>query len=125
MVVGIGVDCEGIGRMERSLSRPGFLQRVFSMEEQKLIMARKGRRRVEAATSCFAAKEAFLKATGQGLGGFVLADIAALRKESGAPYYELNGPPRAFCEENGLTVHLSITHGGGLAIAVAVLEKRE
>ena len=43
------------------------------------------------------AKEAFLKACGRGLSGFPLAEISALRKESGAPYLHLSGSAASFC----------------------------
>ena len=44
----------------------------------------------------FAAKEAFLKAAGTGLGGFALSELALLRAENGAPYFELQGRAAAW-----------------------------
>ena len=64
-----------------------------------------------------------MKACGKGLGGFALADIQALRAESGAPYYALEGAAAAHMAENGLHVSLSLSHEGGLAAAFTVLEK--
>ena len=80
-------------------------------------------RRAASAAANFAAKEAFLKACGKGLGGFALADIQVLRAESGAPYYALKGAAAAHMAENGLHVSLSLSHEDGLAAAFAVLEK--
>lgn len=124
MIYGIGVDGAAIGRIAKSMEKTRFLQRVFSAEEQALLaaIAAEGKRR-ETAAANFAAKEAFLKAAHVGLGGFALNEIAALRAESGMPYYRFSGAAAAFCEERGLAAHLSLSHEEGLAIAFAVLEK--
>jgi len=39
----------------------------------------------------FAAKEAFSKALGTGVRGFLLAEVSVLRNELGAPYLALSG----------------------------------
>ena len=62
-------------------------------------------------------------AVGTGLGGFALCDLAVLRRESGAPYFALTGPAAAWAAEQGVTVHLSLTHERGLANAIVILEK--
>ena len=82
MIVGIGVDCTSVSRLAASIQRPHFVQRVFGQAEQALLQSRGGRA-AETAAANFAAKEAFLKAVGTGLGGFALADIQAVRRESG------------------------------------------
>lgn len=124
MVVGIGMDCVQVDRMKKSLARPRFWERVFSPEERALLDSLAAHRRVQSAAACFAAKEAFLKAAGTGLGGFSLEEVAALRREGGAPYYAFGGKAAAFMEEKGLTAHLSLSHENGLAFAFAVLEER-
>ena len=73
----------------------------------------------------FAAKEAFLKAAGTGLGGFALTDLTVLRKESGAPYFALTGPAAEWTAANALTPHLSLTHENGLACAFVILEQNK
>jgi len=123
VIYGIGIDSIGIDRVARSLQRPHFGERVFSAAEREMIGALPGKRAHETAAGCFAAKEALLKAAGLGLGGFALDDIAALRRETGAPYYHFAGKAARFMAENGLTAHLSITHDGGVATAFALLEK--
>ena len=123
MIYGIGADMVQVERMAKSIQRPHFVKRVFSLEEQALLESRGPRRAAETAAANFAAKEAFLKACGMGLGGLSLAEMAALRRESGAPYFKLSGMAAAFCEENRLQCHLSITHDGGFAAAFVVLEK--
>lgn len=131
MIYGIGCDLCGIQRMEQSLTGAHgetFAARVFGPEEG----ARLGlpwrqpptKTMRQSAAANFAAKEAFLKAAGRGLGGFALAEIQSLRLPSGAPYYVLGGKTAAWMEENGLTAHLTMTHEGDMAMAVCILEKR-
>lgn len=124
MIFGIGVDSLRIGRMEKSMQNPRFVQRVFAPQEQAMLAQRTGTKAAGAA-SCFAAKEAFLKALGKGLGSLPLCEIAALRREGGAPYYSLYGAAAAYCAERGLQAHLSITHEGGVATAFAVVEQAD
>ena len=96
---------------------------MFGEEERAFLEKLPPARRAASAAANFAAKEAFLKACGKGLGGFALADIQALRAESGAPCYALRGAAAAHMAENGLHASLSLSHEGGLAAAFAVLEK--
>ncbi len=122
MIYGIGMDCVEIARMQKSMESQHFQRRVFS-EEERALFPQKGRQAAATAAVCFAAKEAFLKACGRGLSGFPLAEISALRKESGAPYLHVSGSAASFCQEQGLLCHLSLCHEGGLAFAYVVLEK--
>ena len=115
-ILGIGVDLCAPARMERALGREAFLHRVFSPEEQALLAARSGKAKWETAAANFAAKEAFLKACGKGLGGFALAEIAVLRRESGAA--------AAWLAARGGAAHLSLSHDAGMACAFTVLEGR-
>ncbi len=123
MIYGIGIDSVRISRIENSLRRPSFLRRVYSADEQALIQSKKGRRSAETAAACFAAKEAFLKAAGVGIGGFNLAELSFLRRPSGEPYCEPQGKAAGFVEKNRLRCHLSITHEADIATAVVLLEK--
>ena len=120
MIFGIGTDLCAADRMAAKLQKPAFVQRVFSPAEQALLNGRGGTHRAETAAANFAAKEAFLKAAGTGLGGFALTDLAVLRKESGAPYFALTGPAA-----DALTPHLSLTHENGLACAFVILEQNK
>lgn len=125
MVFGVGIDCVKIERIAKSVQKPRFLQRVYSDGERALFESRGEKHAAESAAANFAAKEAFFKATGGGLGSFALSDVAALRKPSGEPYFALTGSAAAYMEENRLRASLSMTHDSGLAIAFVVLEKIE
>ena len=125
MILGIGIDLCDAGRMEKSLAKQSFVDRVFAPSEQALLSTRGGRHRAETAAANFAAKEAFLKAAGTGLGGFALAELAVLRQESGAPYFALTGAAAAWAAAHSVNVHVSLSHESGLANAVVVLETQE
>ena len=89
MILGIGIDLCDAQRIEKSLEKPSFCDYVYAPAEQALLAGLSGKRRAETAAANFAAKEAFLKAAGTGLGGFALSELALLRAENGAPYFEL------------------------------------
>lgn len=125
MIYGIGYDLCKIERMKKSLQSETFCKRVFGSAEWAALQALGENRRAESAAACFAAKESFLKAAGTGLGGFPLAELQALRKESGAPYYALEGSAAEWLQAQGLRAHLSLTHEAGLAAAMTVLEKMD
>ena len=69
MIYGIGTDLCDVGRIEKSIARPAFLQHVYTPAEQELIVAHTGKKQAETAAANFAAKEAFLKACGTGPSG--------------------------------------------------------
>lgn len=125
MILGIGIDLCAAARIEKSLGKPAFCDYVFAPAEQALLGSLGGKRRAETAAANFAAKEAFLKAAGTGLGGFALPELALLRAANGAPYFELSGRAAAWAKQRGLTVHVSLTHENGLASAVVVLEEHQ
>ena len=114
MIFGVGIDLCDAGRLEKSLAKQSFLDHVFAPSEQALL-ASLGEKRC--------AETAFLKAAGTGLGGFAMPELAVLRQKSGAPYFALTGAAAAWVREQGLTVHVSLTHERGLANALVLLEK--
>lgn len=122
MLFGIGTDLCGCDRMARCLQSPAFAARVFSAQEQALLASRTGKARAETAAANFAAKEAFLKAAGTGLGGFALAELSFLREKSGRPVFAPSGRAAAWCAERQMRVQVSLTHEKGLAAAFVVLE---
>ena len=122
MIAGIGTDLCRNARMEKGLASPAFLRRVYGPVERAMLDGRTGIARLSGAAANFAAKEAFLKAAGVGIGAFAMADIQVLRRESGAPYYRLSGTAAQFLADRGLAAHLSLTHEGEYALAFAVLE---
>lgn len=121
---GLGLDLCGIGRIERALQRgDAFLRRFFTQEERDYIQAR-GAMGAQSAAAMFAAKEAFLKAVGAGLGGGIeLNEIGVSHAPGGAPAYRLTGAALRRLDEMGARqAFLSLTHEADMAAAVCVIE---
>ena len=122
MIRGLGIDLCEIRRMEDAITHPRFLLRVFSEEEQAYILSRKAGAG-QTAAGLYAAKEAFLKALGTGICSLALCEIRVAHDEKGAPYYLLGEKQLEQLAERGAeSAHLSITHDGGTAAAVCILE---
>jgi len=124
MISGIGIDTVDIARFRRFLDEgnQAIIARLFNREERDRCSVRKD------AASCyaarFAAKEAFLKALGSGLrDGISWHDMEIVNNESGKPELLLAGRARELFEKQGLgAVFLSLSHDGGQAVAMVVLE---
>ena len=121
---GIGMDLCEIARFERILEKgDGFLRRYFSAEEQAYVLGR-GQTAAQSAAALFAAKEAFLKAAGIGIGGGVpLTDVAVRHEASGQPVYALTGKALEKMQAMGAEkAWQSVSHEAGMAAAVCVIE---
>jgi holo-[acyl-carrier protein] synthase len=121
-VLGVGIDLVRIERIEGALARFGerFLARVLGPEEIRLLAGR--RRPAEQVAVRFAAKEAFMKATGLGLsGGLRWRDIEVVPDPLGKPELRLSGRAAELCGERGAAPHVSLTHEAGLAMATVIL----
>lgn len=121
MLIGIGIDLCEIARMGEMIARAGFLERFFT-EEERAYIASRGQAAAQTAAGIYAAKEAALKAMGCGI-ALPLAQVGVTHDESGAPRYALTGrAAEKMAALGGKATHLSITHEGGMAAAVAILE---
>ena len=120
MIVGIGVDLVPVERAAALVARHGerFLARCFNPGE----VARPGD--PSHVAGLLAAKEAAFKALGTGWGeGVGWRDVAVARDTAGAPSLTFAGAAAKRAADLGAgRYHLSISHDGGLAVAVVVLE---
>src|SRR5437867_4510119 len=105
--------------------RDRLLDRVFTRSEQAEVGSGPGQ--YERLAARFAAKEALFKALGTGWSGGITWRDAEVRSEpSGRPALSLTGRARQIAAGLGVTrSHLSLSHHGGIAAAVVVLEGRE
>lgn len=103
----IGTDIVAIARIP--FEDAAFVRGVLSDGELALFNERKDQAGFLAGR--FAAKEAFLKALGTGLGGARLSAIDVRYREGGQP----------FLVYEGREYEVSIAHDGGYAIAVVIL----
>jgi holo-[acyl-carrier protein] synthase len=122
MILGIGIDITDINKLEESIQSTAFQRRVFTPDELKAVEGFKNK--AEHLAGKFAAKEAFMKAIGVGMGqGVWFAQIEVLNEESGQPLIHAAGDAAARLQQCGAKqIHLSISHSAGAAVAVVILE---
>jgi holo-[acyl-carrier protein] synthase len=116
MIKGIGLDIVEIKRIAELAERqPKFVKRILTETEIDHYSTLSGGRRSEFLAGRFAAKEAFSKACGTGIGADLsFTDIEVRKDHLGKPY--LSKP-----FEKG--VHLSITHSKDFAAAQVIIEE--
>jgi holo-[acyl-carrier protein] synthase len=120
MIVGIGCDLVQIPRIKRihDLFGDKFLHRIFSQEE--LLIMPKIQKIENYIAKRFAAKEAFSKAIGQGIGvKFKFQDIEIFKDSvSGRPFFS---EKTLIAAGKGVIAHLSMSDDDPIAIAYVVL----
>lgn len=116
----LGIDIVSVARIARSLGTFGekFVNRYFTFSE---VLYCRGCRQVERMAGRIAAKEAVMKVLGRGWPGISWTDIEILPDASGRPVPRLSGRAlEAMMELGFLAIDVSITHDGGIAVAVAL-----
>jgi len=123
MILGIGIDIAEIKKIAKSVESEAFQRKVFTPAE--LISCGKIKNTAECLAGKFAAKEALMKALGAGIRQEVwFTQIEVLNDESGKPYINVTGEAEKRLQQSGAKhVHVSISHSGGMAVAVVILEK--
>ena len=124
MIYGVGTDIVSIKRVQEILNknRDGFINRVLT-EHERALFANKS----DSAAFCakrFAAKEAFSKALGTGIGRVVsFQDLTVRKNENGKPYFLPSEKLRLYLQEKGIKQgHSSISDESLNALAFVVLE---
>jgi holo-[acyl-carrier protein] synthase len=123
MILGTGIDITDVERIAVRVERDsGFRELVFSKQEIDYCVD-KGFP-AEHFAARFAAKEAFLKATGRGLGsGLALNEIEVFHEEGGKPAIRLTGQSKITLSPMGIkTIHVSLSHIKTQATAIVILE---
>lgn len=115
MIVGVGIDVVDLERFARSLERtPGLAVRLFTEDERRLP--------VRSLAARFAAKEALAKALGAPL-GLRWTDAEVRRAGGGRPSLHVEGTVAEAAARLGIdTWHISLSHDGGVAVAVVIAE---
>lgn len=118
----LGFDICDVERMRKLLRDDRFLNRYFTSEEAEYIRT-KNNSAAESMAGIFAAKEALLKALGTGI-TVDLREISVCHDaESGAPFYLFSGTMTE--KMSRFVPSVSISHDGGMAGAVCLLEIKE
>jgi len=122
MILGIGIDITEIKKIEESIRSQALQRKVFTPAELKAVDGFK--HKAEHLAGKFAAKEAFMKAIGAGIRQEVwFSQIEVLNDEFGKPFIKVSGEAeKRFKESKSEKVHISISHSGGMAVAVVILE---
>jgi holo-[acyl-carrier protein] synthase len=117
MILGIGLDLVELDRIEKAYNRSRkFAERILTKGELAIFDTLSVSRQIEFLAGRFAAKEAYSKAVGTGIGqGCELHQIEVLKDESGKPVLYFEGEV-----VNGF---ISITHTRQVAAAQVVLMK--
>lgn len=116
MIKGIGIDIVELDRIRAAIERNGrFAKRVLTEKEHAHFLKLSDHRQVEFLAGRFAAKEAFSKALGTGIGTRLsFQDIEILPNEDNKPI----AVSTAFSGE----IHVSISHSRDFAVAQIILE---
>ncbi|MBS1947453.1 MAG: holo-ACP synthase [Bacteroidetes bacterium] len=123
MIAGIGTDMIEVERVASKINKEdGFREMVFSKKEIEYCEAKANRFQHYAAR--FAAKEAFLKATGTGwISGSYFHEIEILNNSMGQPEISLQGQTAITFQPMQIKkIFLSISHLKRMASAVVVIE---
>ena len=126
MILGTGVDIVEIDRVKKAANKwkDKFLTRVFTNNELKYANGKKFSYQHLAAR--FAAKEAVLKALGNGWTNRVeWKDIEIWNDASGKPNVRLSGEVQKVCKKLGVNdILISMSHTRTYAVANAILIKK-
>ncbi|KGX90568.1 4'-phosphopantetheinyl transferase [Pontibacillus halophilus JSM 076056 = DSM 19796] len=121
MIKGMGIDLIELERVKEKWVRhpEKFVQRTLTERERERYQAfQSDKRKLEYLSGRFAAKEAFVKAAGTGIGkAYSFQDIEVLTGEEGAPYMSVRGVEHQ--------IWVSIAHSEGHALAQVIIESRD
>lgn len=116
MISGIGLDIVEIKRIKNIAERQKkFADRILTPFEKDIYEGLSDKRKIEFLAGRYAAKEAYSKAVGTGIGeNLSFLDIQVENDIKGKPFFR-------FPEEKG--VHLTISHSAEYAVAQVIIEK--
>jgi holo-[acyl-carrier protein] synthase len=124
VIYGTGTDLLEVERMAELAARGRpYLEALFTRREMAYCESKA--RPNEHYAARYAAKEAVLKALGTGWrDGLAFCEIEILNDELGKPQVILHGKVKKFFDRQQINgCSLSMSHTGGIAMAIAILEK--
>lgn len=115
MIKGIGIDIIELSRVQEIINRqPKFVERILCPGEIKIFESLTAARKTEFLAGRFAAKEAYSKANGTGIGKLLsFQDIEIAADTMGKPF---------ILRPEGYS-HVSISHSRDYAIAQVIIEE--
>lgn len=126
-IIGVGVDIVNNNRFKKLVKKKIFLQRIFTLNEQKSSI--KIKNKINFYSKRYAAKEAFSKATGFGISeNLHFNDIEIMNNKKGKPIINLKQSTRSFLKRkfkvNSFKINLSLSDEKNYSIAYVVIEKK-
>ena len=126
MIRAVGIDIVDISRIEGICNKwkRRFLEKVYSEREIRYCESKAFPAQHYAAR--FAAKEAFLKCLGIGMGGGVrLKDVEVVNDKKGKPELKIRGKSKKIVSHDvAKNIHVSISHTDKNAVGVVVIEEK-
>jgi len=121
MIVGIGNDIIEIERVEKAISKEGFIAKVYTQREIENIVKRGNR--TETYAGIFSAKEAISKAIGTGVREFALTDLEILNDDLGKPYVIVSDKLNKIIQrkKENYQIEIAISHSKKYATAIAII----
>ena len=122
MIIGIGTDIVEVKRIDKSIQKSHFIEKVYSKHE--INYCEKKKNSADSYAARFAAKEAFLKALGKGWReGLAFNEIEILNDNFGKPSLNILGKSSIICSKMKIKfIHVSMSHTKNLATATVILE---
>ena len=121
MCKGLGIDICEIARMEKLMADDRFMKRWFTPDEIAYVQS-KGKGAAQTLAGLYAAREALAKALGSGI-DFDLKEAEICHTEAGAPFFRFSGELKKRIGNS--RVFLSVSHDGGIAAAVCLVESAQ
>lgn len=122
MLIGLGIDIIEHSRIKNMRLINDFIKKYFTENEQAIFF-KNDKIKYKSIANNFAVKEAFSKALGTGIRGFLLNEVEVLRDEQGKPYITLYGKAKSVFESiNGKNIFVSISDTDVISSAVVVIE---
>ncbi|MBB5325998.1 holo-[acyl-carrier protein] synthase [Anoxybacillus tepidamans] len=117
MIVGIGIDIVELERVQKLMEQnERFIHRILTEKEKSIFYSLSNGRKVEFLAGRFAAKEAYAKALGTGIGKSIsFQDVEIMNDEYGKPV--------AVSTLDGHRIHVSISHSRDYAVAQVIIER--
>ncbi|WP_067837558.1 holo-ACP synthase [Amphibacillus sediminis] len=118
MIIGTGIDIVELNRIKQLLaSQPRFSRKILTVKEQACFNdLPSDKRKLEFVAGRFAAKEAFAKAYGTGIGKLAFRDIEILPNPYGQPIINVHGLEH-------YRFFVSISHSDHYAVAQVIIEQ--
>tara|TARA_B110001454_G_scaffold210550_1_gene225166 strand:+ start:92 stop:478 length:387 start_codon:yes stop_codon:yes gene_type:complete len=125
-VIGTGIDIIENSRFKKTIKNKNFLNRVFSKKE--IFLSNKKKDKNSYFAKRFAAKEAFSKSIGTGIGrGLNFNDITVINDKLGKPYFIITKKIKNFISKkfkvNTFNFFLSISDEKKYSIALVIFQK--